>query len=90
MLAPTCTEKGAERRDCSECDYFETKDIRELGHHDIDNDEVCDLCGWKETTLSVGAVVGIAIGSVAAVGVVGLSLLRFVIKKKRMSDLFKK
>lgn len=90
VLAPTCTEKGAERRDCSECDYFETKDIRELGHHDIDNDEVCDLCGWKETTLSVGAVVGIVIGSVAAVGVVGLSLLRFVIKKKRISDLSKK
>jgi len=30
--APTCTEKGSERRDCSRCDHFEEREIEENGH----------------------------------------------------------
>ena len=30
--APTCTEKGAERADCSRCDYYETREIPANGH----------------------------------------------------------
>ena len=90
ILAPTCTEKGAERRDCSICDHFETKDIQAIGHNDINNDGICDLCGWKESSRSGGAVVGIIIGSVATLGVVGFLLFWFVIKKKHFSDSCKK
>ena len=32
--APTCTENGEQRRDCTRCDYFETKTIDALGHVD--------------------------------------------------------
>lgn len=31
-LAPTCTEKGSERRDCEACDHFETRDVDAKGH----------------------------------------------------------
>lgn len=31
-LAPTCTEKGSERSDCSRCDYYEEKEIDKIGH----------------------------------------------------------
>ena len=30
--APTCTEPGEARRDCSRCDAFETKEVSALGH----------------------------------------------------------
>jgi hypothetical protein len=30
--APTCTETGSERRDCSRCDYFEERDVEANGH----------------------------------------------------------
>ena len=30
--APTCTEKGEDRRDCSRCDYYETREVDALGH----------------------------------------------------------
>ena len=30
--APTCTEKGSERRDCSRCDHFEERDVEANGH----------------------------------------------------------
>ena len=30
--AATCTEKGAERRDCSRCKYYETREVEALGH----------------------------------------------------------
>jgi hypothetical protein len=89
MLAPTCTEKGTERRDCSKCNHYETKDISATGHSDIDNDKVCDLCGWKESNLSGGAIVGIVVGSIVTAGAVGFSVFWFVIKKKRISDLLK-
>ncbi|MBQ7295409.1 MAG: leucine-rich repeat domain-containing protein [Clostridia bacterium] len=32
IKAPTCTEKGEERADCSRCDYYEIRKIKELGH----------------------------------------------------------
>ena len=28
----SCNEKGSDRRDCTRCDYYETKDIEALGH----------------------------------------------------------
>lgn len=31
-LAPTCTEKGSEVRNCKRCEYFETREIAALGH----------------------------------------------------------
>ncbi len=31
-LAPTCTEEGEERRDCVNCDYYETREVSENGH----------------------------------------------------------
>lgn len=30
--APMCIEKGEERSDCSRCDYYETREIKEKGH----------------------------------------------------------
>ena len=34
--APTCTEKGEEKRTCSRCDAFETREIAALGHNFVD------------------------------------------------------
>lgn len=31
--AATCTEKGAERRDCSRCEHYETREVEALGHN---------------------------------------------------------
>lgn len=31
-LAPTCTEKGSERRDCNVCDQFEVREVDANGH----------------------------------------------------------
>ena len=44
--APTCTEKGAEKRACSRCDTFETREIDALGHK-YENG-VCVQCGEKD------------------------------------------
>ena len=32
ITAPTCIEKGSERRDCANCDHFETREIDAKGH----------------------------------------------------------
>ena len=32
-VAPTCTEKGSERRECANCDVFETREAEALGHN---------------------------------------------------------
>lgn len=32
VAAPTCTEKGSDRRDCANCDYFETREVAAKGH----------------------------------------------------------
>ncbi len=47
---------------------------------------VC-ACGAKEPTISVGAVVGISIGSAAALGIGGFAIFWFVIKKRSFADL---
>ncbi len=39
--APTCTAPGEERRDCSRCDYYETREVKANGH---------DMGEWTETT----------------------------------------
>ncbi len=56
---PTCTEKGEERRDCSRCEYFESREVAETGHEDKDGDGYCDdedckenICEHKNTTLT--------------------------------------
>ena len=42
--APTCTDNGSERRDCTACDAYETADVTAPGHKDDDNDGICDTC----------------------------------------------
>ena len=70
-------------------------------HADEDNDGKCDTCDYEmgnaenpgeniepeKTGLSGGAIAGIAVGSVAVVGLGGFSLFWFVIKKKKFADL---
>ncbi len=70
-------------------------------HLDENNDGKCDVCeyvmgnadnpggdkGPEKTGLSGGAIAGIAVGSVAVVGLGGFSLFWFVIKKKSFADL---
>ena len=43
--APTCTTAGVERRDCNNCDHYETNALTALGHSDENNDSACDACG---------------------------------------------
>ena len=43
--APTCTTAGVERRDCNNCDHYETNALTALGHSDENNDSACDVCG---------------------------------------------
>ena len=48
VQAPTCTEKGSEKRECTVegCDSFETREIAATGEHvDSDGDNKCDGCG---------------------------------------------
>jgi len=54
-----------------------------------DGNNTCNICGAElpKDGLSGGAIAGIAVGSTAAVGLGGFSLLWFVIKKKKWSDL---
>jgi hypothetical protein len=42
--APTCTDPGEERRDCTACDEFETIVIDPTGHADSDENGICDNC----------------------------------------------
>lgn len=70
-------------------------------HTDENNDGKCDICEYtmgtpenpgeniesEKTGLSGGAIAGIAVGSVAVVGLGGFSLFWFVIKKKKFADL---
>ena len=57
--APTCTEKGEEKRTCSRCGAFETREIDATGHTEVIDEAIpatctetgltggkhCDLCG---------------------------------------------
>ncbi|MBO5045861.1 MAG: hypothetical protein J6C93_03220 [Clostridia bacterium] len=66
-------------------------------HNDGNADGKCDVCDYQMTNgggasepkdgLSAGAIVGIAVGSVAVVGVGGFALVWFVVKKKTWADL---
>ena len=41
----TCTAPGKERRDCTKCSHYETRDTEPRGHSDGDGDGVCNRCG---------------------------------------------
>lgn len=46
IVAPTCTEKGKAERVCAnDPSHKEYKDIPATGHHDSDEDYICDDCG---------------------------------------------
>ena len=48
--APDCDDKGEERRDCSVCDHFETREVEALGHdkvHHDAKDATCADIGWN-------------------------------------------
>ncbi len=92
----TCTAKAK----CSVCNA-ETGELAE--HKDANSDGKCDVCEYTMSTptpdpdpnkpedpkdgLGTGAIIGIAAGSTAVVGVGGFSLFWFVIKKKSLADL---
>ncbi len=48
----TCAAAGEEKRECSRCDYFETREIKATGHsYDNKVDGTCNACGiHRETT----------------------------------------
>ena len=52
--APSCTEAGEERSDCSRCDYYETKAVDALGHKwndgAVTTDPTCTTKGVKTFT----------------------------------------
>ena len=58
--APTCTEKGEERSDCSRCDHFETREVDALGHIEgtrewiIDKEPTCTEPGLKHQNMHCG------------------------------------
>ena len=61
-------------------------------HTDTNENGSCDICGFvmhssPKKGLGAGAIVGIVLGSVAAAGIGGFSLIWFVIKKKSFADL---
>ena len=67
-------------------------------HNDGNADGKCDVCDYQMANggsapeqpkdgLPAGAIVGIAVGSVAVVGVGGFALVWFVVKKKTWADL---
>lgn len=43
--SPTCTEQGREHRYCSDCNYYETREIKPYDHQDKDGDGICDIGG---------------------------------------------
>ncbi|MBQ7873531.1 MAG: leucine-rich repeat protein, partial [Oscillospiraceae bacterium] len=50
--APTCTEKGEERRDCKNCDHYETREVEAKGHTEVIDKAVEATC--TETGLTEG------------------------------------
>ena len=59
-------------------------------HSDTNANGSCDICGAilkSANGLSGGAIAGIAVGSVAVVGIGGFSIFWFAIKKKSLADL---
>ena len=55
--APDCAEVGEERRDCSRCDHFETRELAALGHTEtdwiVDKQATCTEAGSKHKECSV-------------------------------------
>ena len=51
--APTCTEKGEDRRDCVHCDHFETREVDALGHTVVIDPAVAPT--YTQTGLTAGA-----------------------------------
>ena len=85
-----------------ECTGCEGQQLDKSSHKDLDNNAKCDTCGAtvpgtvgepdedvnsNGDGLSGGAIVGIAVGFTAVVGIGGFSLIWFVIKKKSWADL---
>ena len=50
VISPDCTTKGAERRDCSRCNYFEIKFVDPLGHNYLNTN--CTICGAEHPNLA--------------------------------------
>ncbi len=48
ITAPNCTEKGKEKRTCTGCDTFETKETNATGHS-YGDDNICDTCGDEKS-----------------------------------------
>ena len=67
---------------CNTCAETRTPSL----HFSDNKDGKCDECG-ENFELSGGAIAGIAVGSTAVAGLGGFSLVWFVIKKKKWSDL---
>ena len=44
-VEPSCTEQGEERRNCNNCDEFETRPLDTVPHTDSNNDGICDIGG---------------------------------------------
>ena len=52
VTSPNCTDKGSEKHTCSRCDFFETRDLDELGHtweadFTVDKEATCTEDGSK-------------------------------------------
>lgn len=47
---PTCENDGVERRDCDNCDYYETRALATSGHNwtEYDGYKICESCGETE------------------------------------------
>ncbi|MEI3410083.1 MAG: carbohydrate-binding domain-containing protein [Christensenellales bacterium] len=93
------TWQSDENNHWNECECGDKANV--APHADENNDGKCDTCDYamgnadnpggdkesEKTGLSGGAIAGIAVGSVAVVGLGGFSLFWFVIKKKKFADL---
>ena len=70
--APTCTEKGEEKRTCSRCDAFETRELSAKGHTEVIDPAVPATCTETGKTegkhCSVCGTVLVAQETVAALG----------------------
>lgn len=58
VVSPDCTNTGSQRRDCSECKHFETKDLDPNGHqwdadYTVDQEPSCKKEGSKSIHCSV-------------------------------------